>query len=246
MNFSFLNLNFGKRLKSLYDFKSIDISARGWSQKVAKELFCEKIISIDEFTESKDEYGKDNTLTKKTSFVADQLRKHLNLKNAPETIWIHRYCEYFGCSADYLLGLSSSFNPDFSTIHDLTGLSEKAIDNLLRYKGSEISVLNTLLSCDLFSQVLQHYGRFLTSEYCIPVHPDGNQWKVSDYDNFDGFDDYGGFLYLAKSINNPSDNIPMPFDSTFVEDHEMNQIREFLKDIKKIATGQNKLINPQT
>ena len=70
---------------------------------------------------------------------------HLNGK-MPETEWIKRYCNFFDCSADYLLGFILLPNHSATDISDYTGLSETAIGILHKWKSTAKGVLNLTLS----------------------------------------------------------------------------------------------------
>lgn len=77
---------------------------------------------------------------------------------------LKKICCYYGISSDYLLGLSDvkNTNSDIKQINISTGLSEKAINQIIRMKESDpnmIYCLNVLLEndevCDMIWSILQ-------------------------------------------------------------------------------------------
>ena len=57
-------------------------------------------------------------------------------KNSPDILTLTAFAQYFGVSADYLLGLSDNRTTDtnLQEVTNYTSLSEKAIDNLTHFK----------------------------------------------------------------------------------------------------------------
>ncbi len=112
-----------------------------------------------------------------------RIAQHINGKKA-SIAWIKNYCKFFGCSADYMLGLIDSPTKELTDIHNRTGLSDHAIKGLLALKDSDnISVenfnpnhqltpiLNQLLAMDnglVFEHVMTCIREYLLSGYTIP------------------------------------------------------------------------------
>ena len=65
--------------------------------------------------------------------------------------WLKRYCEYFDCPADYLLGF---IEKDFADIHTKTGLSNKAIRKLVTNKDYRF-VTNAMLEKNGIDYIVQ-------------------------------------------------------------------------------------------
>lgn len=94
-----------ERLKKLYDEeKHIDLSERGWAVKVASQMYDSKILSHDDYSPHKSDYLHDDTKAHNIHETAEKaLKRHINGGGmTPE--WIKHYCDYFECSADYLIG----------------------------------------------------------------------------------------------------------------------------------------------
>lgn len=101
------------------------------------------------------------TLIEEHGLIQDELTEVLGVKSrqsvtgyldgstVPTAEKIASVARFFNVSADWLLGLSDMRNPDQSLqgVRAVTGLSDRAIENLCRIKGTESSVgLNILLS----------------------------------------------------------------------------------------------------
>lgn len=104
-------------------------------------------------------------LGEKIGLVGKQISAYEKGKPVPPVDVMFKLCEVFDCELGYLLG-----EPGYSektalrtAVHDLTGLSDKAINNILRITGKEETslsfgfefkkyrrVLNNLLSDDAF------------------------------------------------------------------------------------------------
>ena len=72
-----------------------------------------------------------NIYTKRKN-TADTLRKHLDLES-PSNLsgnWITVYCHFFGCSAEYLLGLIDEPIHEYKDIYTETGLSFGVVQTL--------------------------------------------------------------------------------------------------------------------
>lgn len=86
----------------------------------------EGIIPVN--STSKDEVSIIGSMTRR-------IQEHLNLEDTDKLQgrYVKAYCNYFGCSADYLFGLSpiESGNPDIIRFCETTGLSEKAVKRLI-------------------------------------------------------------------------------------------------------------------
>lgn len=77
--------------------------------------------------------------------------------------FIKAMCEIFNCDTGYLLCEYDERVRSNQDIHDATGLSGQAIDNLARWAergGPEIGILNYLLEAPDFSSLLQKIERF--------------------------------------------------------------------------------------
>lgn len=142
---------FNDRLKYLYKLKGINVSEenRGWAQECAKSFFCMRIIEYSTHP--------DSTEVKQINDVGRQLRRHINREDPPDIVWIKRYCAFFDCSADYLLGLQDAPRKDILSASEITGLSYQSIKVLEKISDKEnksyihqnekdINMLDTILS----------------------------------------------------------------------------------------------------
>lgn len=97
-------------------------TARG----LALALFDEGIVPVD--SASEDKISIIGSMTRR-------IQEHLNWEKADKLQgrYVIAYCNYFGCSADYLFGLSSikSSNQDVISFCKATGLSEKSVKRLI-------------------------------------------------------------------------------------------------------------------
>lgn len=96
------------------------------ARELAQALFAEGIVPVD--STSEDEVSITGSMTRR-------IQEHLNLEDTDKLQgrYVKAYCNYFGCSADYLFGLSSikSGNPDVIKFCETTGLSEKSVRRLI-------------------------------------------------------------------------------------------------------------------
>lgn len=185
------NHPFNERLQKLYEHKNIDTNQRGWAPKVAQEMIDRKIIIIGaDYSPKQNDYEKDVTKDN----VARELKKHLkDATNPPDMIWIYRYREYFGCSTDYLFGCISSFTPELSDVHDLTGLSPAAVQILTEWqrialknkqgRAGESYILSNLISSSLCKELLSNIASCEAFSYKLADAKRDYFDQLSDGDN---------------------------------------------------------------
>lgn len=127
------NYNFGKCLKHLYSLKNIDTNKRGWAVPVACEMFDNGILSYNSCTDI-------NSRSKQRSSTKKLLQNHLNVSSAKDISgqWLTCYCEYFDCSADYLMGYIEKSTYADTDIYKETGLDEKSIQTLREIQKTDI------------------------------------------------------------------------------------------------------------
>lgn len=145
-----LNYNFGNCLKCLYSLNNIDINKRGWAKLVTEDMFDKGIL----------EYDSDNNVdsrSKQRTYIQRVLHDHIK-KSSAENIsgnWLTKYCTYFDCSADYLMGYIEKPTQADTDISKETGLTVEAIAalKLLKldaekdaiFQNIELDVLNFIL-----------------------------------------------------------------------------------------------------
>lgn len=137
------------RLKYLIEHDSVEHGGRitkRHSTELAKRLFENDYLKYDVYTKK--------TKSQQVNAVSKTIQKHLNKESNPNTLWLKIYCDYFDCSADYLLGFISTQKQDTASVHDITGLSHDAIDALHLMKtgadnalwhNTELETLNFIL-----------------------------------------------------------------------------------------------------
>ena len=96
------------------------------ARELAQALYVDGIIPVD--SASEDEISIIGSMTRR-------IQEHLNLEDTDKLQgrYVKAYCDFFGCSADYLFGLSSikSGNTDVIRFCEATGLSEKSVKRLI-------------------------------------------------------------------------------------------------------------------
>lgn len=132
---------FYNRLWELMEERNI-LTARN----LAQALYTEGIVLVN--SESKDEISIIGSMTRR-------IQEHLNLEDTDklQARYIKAYCEFFGCSADYLFGLSpiKSGNPDIIRFCETTGLSEKSVRRLIENLPKDIKKVLV----DFWSNILE-------------------------------------------------------------------------------------------
>ena len=101
--------------------------------------------------------------------IEKKINKHLSSDDTKNVQgeFINAYCRHFGCSADYLFGFSKikTNNPKVKKICDLTGLSEGAVDRLMKECQEQDGVSyihecwSSLIESDLFMSIPFDWGR---------------------------------------------------------------------------------------
>lgn len=103
------------------------------ARELAQALYAEEIVPVD--SASEDEISIIGSMTRR-------IQEHLNLEGTDKLQgrYVKAYCDFFGCSADYLFGLSSikSENPDVIRFCEATGLSEKSVRRLIEDLSEDI------------------------------------------------------------------------------------------------------------
>lgn len=116
---------FGDRLLDLMEVKGFSTP-----KALAVKFYDDKIVKVHS-RESTDPFSRrDNAI----SSIEKKIRVHTRLDKAEKVQgeFILAYCDFFECSADYLLGFTDIKTPniDVRTICEKTGLCEKAVQKL--------------------------------------------------------------------------------------------------------------------
>lgn len=130
MDTGFQNLNFGERIRYLFSENGIDCNVRGWAVPVANDFFKRGIIQYKDTGSGR---GVSLNQDKQRDSVKTQLTKHIFLSSVDQisTVWIQRYCLFFGCSAAYLFGQIPLPTIEQTDICKVTGLSPEAVKILV-------------------------------------------------------------------------------------------------------------------
>ncbi len=135
MGFVLENTNtISSRLSYLYSLKGIDTNKKGWYLSVVDSMKSAGLLVFD-----------DNKSRAYNGHVIDG-----HIKRPPKSglsfEWIDRYCKYFNCSADYIMGYIEAPNHDQKTVEELTGLSQESAAVLLNKSNNVAYILDNLLS----------------------------------------------------------------------------------------------------
>lgn len=143
MKIRFQNRTSGERIRHLMDSKNI---------KNAPDLVREMV--------------KDGILEKKKfegeylRYTADTINKHLADKQLPDRKWIDLYCDFFDCSADYLMGYIDYPTHSTTNICQDTGLSAPAAGLLQTWnqdKPRYIEIISDLLINPVTTEILNKF-----------------------------------------------------------------------------------------
>lgn len=120
------------------------------ARELAQALYAEGIVPVD--STSEDEISIIASMTRR-------IQEHLNLEGTDKLQgrYVKAYCDFFGCSSDYLFGLSliKSGNPDIIRFCEATGLSEKSVGRLIEdlpedVKRDLVGFWSSVLESNLF------------------------------------------------------------------------------------------------
>ncbi|MFQ6791695.1 MAG: hypothetical protein ACLRT4_02805 [Thomasclavelia sp.] len=123
------------------------------ARELAQALFAKGIVPVDSTSENEESI---------IGSMTRRIQEHLNLEdtNKLQGRYVRAYCNFFGCSSDYLFGLSSikSGNPDVIKFCEATGLSEKSVRRLIEdlpedIKRDLVEFWSNVLESNLFYAV---------------------------------------------------------------------------------------------
>lgn len=121
MNNEFKN-TFGERLEFLMEEKGINTTEKGANTKLAKDMLKVKCLPF---------YVNEPLKARESARVRiGEHRKALSAESI-EGKWLKAYCDYFGCSADFLFGYIDLPTHDKTNIHEKTNLSYSAIHKII-------------------------------------------------------------------------------------------------------------------
>lgn len=123
--------------------------------------------------------------------ITKNINNHMNTTDVCKVSvnYLLAYSKFFDCSVDYLLGLTEikSTNPQIREVCEATGLSEKAVHNLMSIADDELSdvplqfineVWNYILESDLTDEMRSYWLRLGNIAIkCIDCQADIDAWN---------------------------------------------------------------------
>ena len=104
--------------------------------------------------------GKDmKTLASEIGISSGALSKYQNDNSEPGITALAKIAQYFGVTADYLVGMSDSKNLENANIGQVTGLSDEAIDSLKFLKSSDAFGYSEFIESRHFLEMLLYLAR---------------------------------------------------------------------------------------
>lgn len=191
------NYHFGRCLIHLYQLKGIDtsISSRGrgrdagWATGVVIEMFN---LGLLEFNDGRLGTDAEENRTRQKNSTARVLQEHLKTALAENVsgLWLSRYCSYFGCSCDYLMGYIEKPTYQDTDIYKETGLDENSVRTLEEIqKTDEIDNSITVFPQSLRKEMTPEEEEKFMDTFCntpeeyIKPYPSGDV-KLMDLLNF--------------------------------------------------------------
>lgn len=150
---------FSNRLLYLINESGLNINKRGFTTILSTELFKKGIIEYTNQTNDETEKAKQRDSVRK------RIDEHLKLDSADNVsgIWLHRYCNYFKCSSDFLFGLIDLPEHTHTDIQRETNLSEEAIKRITNHENR---FLNTLILSKYFWEMDCEFD-IIYNDYCL-------------------------------------------------------------------------------
>ena len=181
--------------------------------------------------------------------TARYITNHFDNKKSCDTGYIIKYCQFFGCSADYLLGLQKRPTQRQTDIGKKTGLTDAAITTLLSSPDVQV-VCNSLLATGSiqslvgFLQIMTQHERM--NNYVINhLHNElGENFYLSD-DKYKAFQDslkyaqirlQGDMAFTAINTLCNDQTLVQYFDNKSTE-----SLASEAKDIRNIAFWKKQL-----
>jgi len=156
-----------------------------------------------------------NSFDKKHGVSKTSILEYIRGNQVPSVLQLLKFAECFNVSTDYLLGLTDlkSPNNDFKTVHNLTGLTDDAIQGLQMYYDMVKNRGFNVEKCSIAKD-------FRTINYLLS---DNNGFKL-----FNSLTDYLWFKEIYKNGINGETKIiddDTNFEYLFKEHEEMQKIR---------------------
>jgi len=145
-------LKFGDRLE--YLMKTKGYTGRGKSTRLAEAFIDEGYIIVEE-----------NNRKRKIQDTKRSIDIHLNYDRCVlQGIWMDRYCRFFECSADFLMGYIDRPTHEISSVFESTGLDDNAIETLISRKQLMDSETIDPTYIDILNDELSILSRIIIDE----------------------------------------------------------------------------------
>ena len=159
-------MNLAEKLRELIRTKGMDSynDDRGMASALTRALYDGGYITVnhrknDYVTEQEERIHDLGTISRK-------IRKHLSgERELPDSEYLRAYCKFFGCSADYLLGLSDSPTPSAVPAKDYLGLPQGVCERLRNYPDHNKLILSNLVYDKSGKDKSDHMARLLDAVY---------------------------------------------------------------------------------
>lgn len=123
---------------------------------------------------------------------------------------VMKLCEIFDCDSDYLIGRIEEKTHDIKDVHDLTGLSEKAITKLLNWNKAKdrsrlwVKYLSQMIESKRFDEMMLDITKLVSSAKCwLKALRTGKQPLVADEkDSYDA-----SLLAINRDVSNIANEI---------------------------------------
>lgn len=169
----------------------------------------------ERFRKIVDENGGLSSVANATKLSIPTLRFWYNGERTPDAVNLITLSQAFGCSVDYLLGISDVMSPssDLQGICRYTGLKESTIAAIRQLDDEKLEMLNRLLSSDKFPVYLLTLGEIRSAEQSVKE----NIRKINSFDTIEeqtgiamdksramldeNYRFYGKLYFLSESAN---------------------------------------------
>lgn len=194
-------------------------------------------------------YDVENDCHAITRLVADMEKKQdCNLSNAYKTIrshvldksdieitWLKNYCDFFHCSADYILGYISEPTHEITDINKSSGLSAAAISELLKADSDKKILFNRLVAGGYFDDLISKINTFYDIGASVQISGE----KVTDKETIKNLEEKIDGIKLQVLRDGGADCIhKLAFDSQ-VKKHFLSSRIDLYKSKSKKILGDN-------
>lgn len=150
---------FNIRLRKLIKYAGYNTDSWGWSREVAQDMYNKELLDLKHEYRGKDAYEDGNdAIDRLLTSAANRIRQHTSEKYTHASMitgaWLYRYCQFFQCSAAYLFGEIDNFTAPETDIQKKTGLSPRAVRQLLQLKKNTARMPIAAEMLDTLSAIL--------------------------------------------------------------------------------------------